>query len=365
MSATDPRRWLAGQYRTNLVPFVSTLLDRYRQEAEYDVRDFPLIPAEFERFRERLLSSLTACLGCERWRIRAPLTRQSPIADLFAVETLGRTVWQGVGLEASVLVNHVTGDRVPAVLCLPAGVARRPAVAVFSGHSDHGLNDLVLDSQSYQRALALRLARAGFVTLAVEKIDSGYLSRAFHAGQDGGDDENSAATFLLACGSPGVAARQVMISICALEFLAGHPGVNEKRIGTAGVSFGGWSAVYAALLSDRAAAVADFGRKTQLIDLHPGTFQGVADFSHLFPGLSALGQRNLFPLALAPRPLSLGHGQADAESDRQGFHLFHQPLLEQYRMLGAAANLDYHQHAEGDVMPEAHVLQFFQHVFGS
>jgi hypothetical protein len=147
--------------------------------------------------------------------------------------------------------------------------------------------------------------------------------------------------------------------------LAGHPRVDERRIGTAGVSFGGWSALYAALLSERAAAVADFGRKTQLIDLDPKAFQGVADFSHLFPGLAALGQRNLFPLALAPRPLALGHGRADAESDRQSFQLFRQPLLEQYRALGAAANLDYHDHPDGDVMPEAHVLRFFQRVFGA
>ena len=363
MTAGEARAALDRAFRKAVTPTAAALLDRYRREAAYDESAFPLAPAEFERFRARATELLLAALGDPRWRVREPGPRPSPVAELFETESLGRLDFQGVRLEPLTIGIRPTGDRVPAVLCLPTGAGRVPAVAVFSGHSDEGLRDLVLNADSYQRGLAVRLARAGFAALAVEKIDAGYLSRGFHAGAAGGDDEVPIATFLLAVGAPTVAARQVMASVSALEYLAGHPRVDPARIGAAGVSFGGWSAVYAAVLSDRAAAVADFGRKTQLIDFDPARFRGVEDYSHLFPGLAALGQRNLLPLVLAPRPLCLGHGRADAESDRQSFEAFRRPLAAQYRALGAERNLEYHVHPGGDVLPEAAVLGFFARVF--
>jgi hypothetical protein len=122
--------------------------------------------------------------------------------------------------------------------------------------------------------------------------------------------------------------------------------------------------VYAALLSDRVAAVADFGRKTQLVDMDPAAFQGVVDYSHLFPGVAALCQRNILPIALAPRPLAIGHGRADQDSDRQSGEMFRIPLVAQYRALGAEANVDYHEHAAGDVMPTEHVVAYFQRSLG-
>lgn len=365
MYASKLKERLAAIYRQNVTPLVHSLLKKYRSEAEYDVAKFPLPSAEFERFQSHVREALAASLGDPRWIIRKPLTKQSPIADLYEFELLETLMHEGVTLEAGVIHIRSTGDRVPAVVCLPAGEARCPAVAVFSGHTQHALVDLITDPASYQGALALRLAQAGSVTIAVEKIDAGYLSRAFHSGADGGDDENHIATMLLAWDKPTVAARQVMVSLCALEHLATHPRVDETRIGAAGVSLGGWSAVYAGLLSDRVAAVADFGRKTQLIDMDPAAFQGVIDYSHLFPGLAALGQRNLLPLALAPRPLAIGHGRADLDSDRQSLEMFRTPLVAQYRALGAEGNVDYHEHSAGDVMPTEHVIGFFKRVFKS
>ena len=100
----------------------------------------------------------------------------------------GQVSWwiqhHGVVMEIHAVEFPETGAVVPMVLCLPSGEDKRPGVCVFSGHSQHGLRDLVLDLDSYQRGVAVRLARAGFVTIAVEKIDTGYLSRDGRSGVD-------------------------------------------------------------------------------------------------------------------------------------------------------------------------------------
>ena len=99
------------------------------------------------------------------------------------------------------------------------------------------MHDLVFGEDSYQRAIAARLARAGFASVAVEKVDSGYMSR------DGasGVDEREIAGFRLAMGVP-IRAVQLMANLAAVEILAGHPRVDDARIGATGVSLGGWLA---------------------------------------------------------------------------------------------------------------------------
>jgi dienelactone hydrolase len=359
MDGTRLREDLAAIFRGAGEPLVNLLLEQYRRDVSFDTADFPLAAPEFDRFQARIRDVLTKSLGDSRWNITAPLTKHSPISDLFHFQALTVLSHERVELETGLIHNLLTGDRIPVVVCLPEGRSRCPAVAVFSGHTNHGIVDLVADPKSYQGALALRLAQAGFATIAVEKIDAGYASRAFHNNAPGGDDENHVATMLLACGKPTVADRQVMASLCALEHLATHPRVDESRIGAAGVSFGGWSAIYAGLLSDRVAAIADFGRKTQLIDMDPAAFQGVSDYSHLFPGLAALCQRNLLPIALAPRRLAVGHGRADLDSDRQAAQIFYRPLVRQYEVLGVPDHVDYYEHSGGDVIPAEYVISYF------
>jgi dienelactone hydrolase len=222
-------------------------------------------------------------------------------------------------------------------------------VLVLSGHSQHGLRDLVLDLDSYQRGIATRLARAGFVTAAVEKVDSGTLSRT----RGTGSDEDLVAALHLGLGTT-TRALQLKAALAATDLLARHPRVDPSRIGATGVSLGGWLALQTALLDDRIGAVADFGRKTRTLTSEP------VDWCHALPGLLALGDRNLFQLAYAPRPLLAGHGRMDAASAHDGPVHFERPLRAQYQALGHGARLQYLVHDGGDTMPDRAVIDYFR-----
>ena len=50
-------------------------------------------------------------------------------------------------------------------------------MAALPGHGEHPLHDLVFGEESYQKTIAARLARSGFASVAVEKVDSGYMAR--------------------------------------------------------------------------------------------------------------------------------------------------------------------------------------------
>ncbi|MEO1993898.1 MAG: dienelactone hydrolase family protein, partial [Planctomycetaceae bacterium] len=206
----------------------------------------------------------------------------------------------------------------------------------------------------------VRLAQAGFVSIAVEKIDTGYLSR------DGasGVDEKELATFRLAWGRV-TRTHQLMACLASAEILAGHPRVDETRIGATGVSLGGWLSVQTALCSQRIAAVADFGRKTVAVPTGtaPGAFQGMGDLCHIIPGMASVCDRNLLTLLYCPRPMLAGHGRKDAGSHREAPVSYQRLFQSQYRALGKGNQYRYHIHDGGDTMPDQVVIDYFREVF--
>ena len=94
------------------------------------------------------------------------------ITDLFNVEEIGTVDIDGMNIDLYKLLIHDTGDIVPVAICIPNDIiSPAPAVLAFSGHTHYGLRELFVDKESYQRAIAWRLCKAGFVTAALEKID--------------------------------------------------------------------------------------------------------------------------------------------------------------------------------------------------
>ncbi len=329
---------------------------RQSRDRKYSDGDFPMPAAAFAGFRDDVATSLVRALGLDGWVVRGTRKSTSPIASRFADRTLATIEQHGVRMEVHTLELVESSLRVPMVVCLPDGTDPRPGIVVLSGHSTHGLRDLVLDLDSYQRGIATRLAQAGFVAAAVEKVDSGYLARAFGAGSD--EDALSAA--LLGLGTT-IRAEQLRAALAASEVLARHPRVDRTKLGATGVSLGGWLAIQTALLDDRISAVADFGRKT-LGPLAADAGAQPIDACHVLPGLLTLGDRNLFPLAYAPRPLLAGHGRKDPESARQGPAHYEQLLRAQYEALGRGSSLEYLVHDGGDTMPERAVIDYFSRV---
>jgi dienelactone hydrolase len=344
-----------------LQPTVATLLDHYRAGRLYKPKDFPLPPERFTAFREDLIQRLTRSLDLEDWVVRKPSGKSSPIAHRFRDRLLKTIRHHGVEMEIHLIELPETGDRIPAVLCLPDTTEPRPAVAVFTGHSKNGLHDLVVDLDSYQSGIATRLAQAGFVSIAVEKLDAGYLSGTSPSGVD----EEEIATWRLGMNKV-TRSVQLMASLAALEILAQHPRVDHTQIGTTGVSLGGWLAVQAALLSDRVTAVADFGRKTVFLpeDTSAADFEAVRDKCHILPGMFEVGDRNLLLLAYAPRPMLAGHGRNDKGSHEQAPRYYRDLFQAQYESLGRGENFEYHIHNGGDTMPPDAVIEYFRRTFG-
>lgn len=351
---------LAATFAAELQPAVQSLIEEFRRNREYEVDDFPLPEDRFLRFRERVVSEFVQALDLQNWVVRSPEGKSSPTQGLFRDRVVRRFSHGGAEMVAHVVELAPTGLRVPVVLCLPPGHGRHPAVAAFPGHGPHPLHDLVFGEDSYQAAMCAKLARAGFASVAVEKIDSGYLSR----GGSEGVDEREITPFRLAMGS-SVRAVQLMATTAAVEILAAHPRVDEDRMGATGVSLGGWLAIQTALLNDRIRAVAEYATKTVYLpdEAEAAEFSGVPDLCHVIPGTFGIGDRNTLLIPFAPRPLLSGHGgPADKSSHSQYERYYKEVFEEQYRVLGAPDAFRYHMHDGGHATHPPTVIAFFQQV---
>jgi len=349
---------LAETFREELRPAVESLMIDFRDHRKYKAADFPLPPKRFQQFRQEIVSDFVQALHLEDWVVRSPKGKKSPVRQLFRDRIVKRFSSNGVEMEAHVVELLATGDQVPIVLCLPPGEGKHPAVAAFPGHGEHPLHDLVFGEDSYQRAIAVRLARAGFAAVAVEKVDSGYMSR----GGSVGVDEEEITGFRLAMGSQ-VRAVQLMASIAAVEILASHARVDETRMGATGVSLGGWLAMQTALLNDRIKAVAEYGTKTVYLPDDTGVddFKGIGDICHVIPETFRLGDRNLLLIPYAPRPLLSGHGGPKDKASHGQYERYYKQIYEaQYEALGKSENFRYHMHDGGHATHAPTVIAFFE-----
>lgn len=358
-AATDDP--LAPILQPYLEPTVGVFLDHYRGSRKYVNSDFPMTKDRFREFQAEIESELAGSLGIRDWVVREPAGKDSLISEQFEDRLLETISLHGVTVEVHAVTLQPTGLVVPMALCLPKeDVERLPGVCVFSGHTTHGLRDLVIDLDSYQQGVAVRLARAGFASIAVEKIDTGYLSR--HGTE--GNDETVAATLMLSWGSV-IRSHQLRACLAAVEVLARHERVDEARMGATGVSLGGWLSVQTAMLNDRITAVADFGMKTRSVGHHIETqqYQGQRDLCHILPGMLRLSDRNLMPVVLAPTPMLSGHGRKDSSSQREHAANYRAICEAQYKELDAPGNYTYLIHDGGDTMPSTEVIAWFQKQF--
>lgn len=358
-AAEDP---LAEVFAEELRPAVESLIDQFRRDRAWETADFPLEPDAFRKFQDEVVSEFTKALGMEDWVVRnPPADGESPIADKFSNRIVKRlTLDSGVRLEAHVVELLDTGDQVPIVICLPAERDEAvPGILCCPGHGKTGLHDLVFGRLSYQKAIAVQLAEAGFASVAIEKIDGGYLARSAPSG----DDEKAITTFRLGLSGRATRAVQLKAAVAATEILATHPRVDETRMGATGVSLGGWLAIQTGLLSDRIDAVAEYATKTVFLgeDLDPPKFNGVGDICHVVPGWFNLGDRNILMFPWAPRPLLSGHGgPTDSNSHREHERYYTSVHRAQYEALGKPENFRYHEHDGGhSIHPEA-VIGFFR-----
>ena len=219
-----------------------------------------------------------------------------------------------------VWLNTEQGLRVPVYLFLPAEAdGPRPAVVVFPGHGT--IAQTAGLEESYQRANALELARAGFVTLTMELRGFGRLGALGHLQID-------AAARLVGRTWYGLLVQDGMR---ALDYLLTRPEVDPARIGATGIGAGGALTMYTAALDERV--------RVALVNSYLGKYVVTSlDEEHCpcndIPGILRYAEMGDVAALIAPRPVMFVNGRRDPSTTnaaRGSFGIARQV----YRLLGA------------------------------
>jgi len=213
------------------------------------------------------------------------------------------------------------GPRVPAYLFAPeeAAAEPQPAIVVFPGHGT--IAQTAGLKRSYQRANALELARAGFVTLTMELRGFGRLDAIGHLQLD-------AAARLVGRTWYGLLVHDGMH---AVDYLLTRPEVDPARIGATGIGSGGALTMYTAALDDRI--------KVALVNSYLGKYVVTSlDEDHCpcndIPGILRYAEMGDVAALIAPRPVLFVNGRRDPATSpvaRGSFAIAHHA----YRLLGA------------------------------
>jgi dienelactone hydrolase len=269
-------------------------------------------------FRDRLWELLG--VGDRPWQPYGPDELNVEIEERTLIDN-GNGNDNGDGLWRELVWLHTEEAlRIPVYLFLPAEAdGPRPAVVVFPGHGviaqTAGLQ------QSYQRANALELARAGFVTLTMELRGFGRLGALGHLQID-------AAVRLVGRTWYGLLVQDGMR---ALDYLLTRPEVDPTRIGATGIGAGGALTMYTAALDDRV--------RVALVNSYLGKYVVTSlDEEHCpcndIPGILRYAEMGDVAALIAPRPVMFVNGRRDPSTTnavRGSFAIVRQV----YRLLGA------------------------------
>ena len=268
--------------------------------------------AEWEVWRTELCERLWDLLGVgdRPWPPYGPAELRAEVEERTRVGGLWRElVW----------LNTEETLRVPAYLFLPVEAdGRRPAIVVFPGHGT--IAQTAGLQRSYQRANALELARAGFVTLTMELRGFGRLGALGHLQID-------AAARLVGRTWYGLLVQDGMR---ALDYLLTRPEVDPARVGATGIGAGGALTMYMAALDDRV--------QVALVNSYLGKYVVTSlDEEHCpcndIPGILRHVEMGDVAALIAPRPLIFVNGRRDpatSHAARESFAVVRQV----YRLLG-------------------------------
>ncbi|MFZ5917606.1 MAG: dienelactone hydrolase family protein [Chloroflexota bacterium] len=224
--------------------------------------------------------------------------------------------------------------RVPLYLFIPKTNEPLPTVLVFPGHGT--IAQTAGLRRSYQRANALALARAGFVTLTIELRGFGMLSAMGHLQID-------AAARLVGRTWYGLLVHD---ALCAIDYLQTCPEVDTDRIGAAGIGTGGALTLYTAALDERV--------QVALVNSYLGKYVVTClDEEHCpcndIPGILRYAEMGDVAALIAPRPVMFVNGRRDPSTTlaaRESFTIIRQMFsflgLPQRTKLIEPENLGHH-----------------------
>lgn len=253
--------------------------------------------------------------------------------------------------------TSLEGLSVPAWLLLPAAPGPWPGVLIAHGH-DLGARSAagLVESSDGQEALGRRLAQAGFAVLAPDLLSFGQRQVDPLPDPVGRRTHEIFANFAMEVGRP-MAGLHLMDLMQAYAILAAWPGVDNGRLGVAGLSQGGRLACLLAALEPalRACLVASGLTSSLLVD------RGNQHLHDAVPGLLAWADYPDLAGLVAPRALMLSWGIREpfpycVETRDLVTHSYLRPIWE---LAGAAGNLELDLHAKGHCYNPTAALDFF------
>ena len=209
-------------------------------------------------------------------------------------------------------------------LLIPDGVAApAPAVVACTGHG-YGVRDIVGLTEdfkerdnlppTYQKDFAVELARRGFVVIAPEPLAFGEMRLADDIKNHRHSSCDRASVNLIALGRT-LAGVRVQQYIAAVTLLAQMPEVDENRIGAMGISGGGLTSSFLAMLDPRIKAVVPSGYACMYKDSIYAMPHCVDNFPF---GLMNVAENCDLMSLIAPRPMLWESGSKDPIFPRAG-----------------------------------------------
>lgn len=193
------------------------------------------------------------------------------------------------------------------------GEARRPGLVVISGHPELGkaAQALIQDREDYQRAIALELAKDGYLVVVPELRTYGERAIASH---------DSYGNYLQMLGKPLVMLWVTEI-LQAANILRSLADVDKGRVGAVGISTGGLLAYLAGVFDQEIRAVVCASGLVSYLRVSAGS-QGLHDQIPMllkyadYPDVAAL---------IAPRPLLISYGR-----NERGFYQYEAETLTSF-----------------------------------
>ena len=241
------------------------------------------------------------------------------------------------------IVEHVTyngdpGERIPAYLLVPKDIDEpRPAIVALHQHAGQfelGKSEVAGMTGDPDQAIGKVLVEAGYVVLAPDTL--AFEQRRGRV-QPGVYFERYVAMKELLYGRT-LAAKYVTDASRAVDYLAGRPEVDARRLGVVGHSMGGTGTIFVAALEERfQAAFSNCGVSTYQAILRD---EVIHQFMIYIPGLLNLCDVGEIIGLTAPRAFMISSGAHDRSFPADGIREAYTVALARYEELGVPEKLD-------------------------
>lgn len=280
----------------------------------------PTTADERDRAVPGLRAKLRASLGLDR------LGRPAP-RNVRRVGTLDR----GAYVVDKLVYETLPGAEVPAHLYRPPMAEKPlPALLFVPGHW-YADSKSKTDFQAFCASMAIK----GFMVLSYDP---------FGQGERGVSTRDHRRTELLV----GGVAQQAIVdfeTLCALEFLLAHPGVDRGRVGMTGASGGGFNSWIVPALDERIAATAPVVGTSEFLEqiaaVRERDWYDAKEHCHFIPGLLRYANNHELLAMVAPRPLMIVAAHNDHSFRIPGNRAVADYGRTLYAALGAADRIGY------------------------